>query len=195
MSRLDDIKARMKHATPGPWITRTTPHPLGGVRHAVEVVEDSPLYSLVATADARDADLIAHAREDLVWLVQELGIQTQSARDAHEERDHVAKLLSQTEQDRSAHVTHFAAQDERQNEELALLRDWKARALAAYPSLGPHEGDCYCSDCEERRYLERTPTNVTVICPYCRKAFGTAAPVDPAARCPRPTCRADHPSK
>ena len=61
--RLDEIRARLNAATPAPWVARD------GIGFPYV---DSPANAQPATK--ADADLIAHAPDDLRWLIEVLGI-------------------------------------------------------------------------------------------------------------------------
>lgn len=67
MSRLADIKARLDAATPGPWLADTEQHTIIVEDTAATVVcaESGTPYGVVGA----DADLIAHAPDDLRYLL------------------------------------------------------------------------------------------------------------------------------
>lgn len=72
MSNLEDIKNRLAAATPGPWEL------LGGNEYI------SPIGITVAPDDggvtSRDAEFIAHAPEDIAWLLGEVERQRSRAK-------------------------------------------------------------------------------------------------------------------
>lgn len=64
--RMDSIRARLEAATPGPWLVR------GGYltsRFLVGTADGRPVGSTHAPADA---DFVAHARDDIEWLLDQL---------------------------------------------------------------------------------------------------------------------------
>jgi hypothetical protein len=64
--RMDSIRARLEAATPGPWLVR------GGQltsRFSVGSVDGHPVGLTYAPADA---DFVAHARDDIEWLLDQL---------------------------------------------------------------------------------------------------------------------------
>jgi hypothetical protein len=94
--RLDEIKTRAEAATPGPWNPAIAPHPDSAQTHAEYLVaslcnEGRPLwvawaenptddgFAYVVPAVTGDgptseanADFVAHAREDVPWLIAEV---------------------------------------------------------------------------------------------------------------------------
>ena len=72
-ARLAEIRARVDAATPGPWNADDK----GGVGKAEVTGEDRqgyPIWDLMHVADASpvDAELIAHARTDIPYLLSEI---------------------------------------------------------------------------------------------------------------------------
>lgn len=70
MSRLDDIKAREAAATEGPWFYR--PLVLGAPSTTVMSGDRQVGYFSVGQAIPTDATFIAHARQDIPWLVERI---------------------------------------------------------------------------------------------------------------------------
>jgi hypothetical protein len=77
MTRLDEIAARVDAATPGPWErgittdgTRRVATILDGSTSGVEIEDIHTPYDPIATSEtAANADLIAHAPEDIAALL------------------------------------------------------------------------------------------------------------------------------
>ena len=70
MSRVDEIKARFADATNGPWTYKSVDE--GFVLKYMEVVDDDVIIAQVEAPfsnNAEDGVFIAHAREDVPWLV------------------------------------------------------------------------------------------------------------------------------
>jgi hypothetical protein len=108
-TRLDEIRKRVEQATPGPWERSDFAH---AVDDTFEVKSRGKLYqngypSLVASeADRRDANFIAHAREDIPWLIAEVERLQMELAEARKQRDHEAtrrasafKELERTEEE------------------------------------------------------------------------------------------------
>ena len=67
MSRLEEIRKRYEAATPGPWETQSTS--ISGER--LLITEKHGTFSTRSVQmRAKDADFIAHSREDIPWLVE-----------------------------------------------------------------------------------------------------------------------------
>ena len=66
MSRLDEIKGRCERATKGPWVGSM---PANDHRFVVLDTLDLPVCHV---ASIRNTDFIAHAREDVPWLLAEV---------------------------------------------------------------------------------------------------------------------------
>lgn len=66
MTRLDEIRARLEKATPGPWSLRTGDGEGEFIVQAIGPVDD---YVLLDACPDNDADFIAHSRADLEWAV------------------------------------------------------------------------------------------------------------------------------
>lgn len=84
--RLEEIKARAEKATPGPWSADDEHGDIPGAERAwcVSKITESGDYSHdiaylstdcadpIGTQETADAEFIAHAREDIPWLVAEV---------------------------------------------------------------------------------------------------------------------------
>jgi hypothetical protein len=69
MSRIGEIRARCEAATPGPWsVTGRNGHDLTIYGHIAVLPPDSA--STAYCMDMTDARFIAHAREDVPWLLK-----------------------------------------------------------------------------------------------------------------------------
>jgi len=99
--RIDEIRRRCEAATPGPWVDMSTRHEVGPIRSAetiAEICRDPELDDREA-----DRDFIAHAREDVPWLLNILATadQERAERDAEaiELIKHVASHLDAPQPD------------------------------------------------------------------------------------------------
>lgn len=92
MSKLDDIRERWKRVTPGPWaldpafwsppgwgeamhyrrVVHGEPNKISGIRQPLFSTNGAPDGSEQARQNHRDADAVAHAREDVPWLLAEI---------------------------------------------------------------------------------------------------------------------------
>jgi hypothetical protein len=74
VSRLEEIRARAAAATPGPWHSNTRWHK----RYAVGVIEPDGSEAILTSLNdyftnfAANGDFIAHAREDIPYLLAKL---------------------------------------------------------------------------------------------------------------------------
>lgn len=74
MDRIEEIRARLEAATPGPWKTGGSAA-CGDVYFGTLVDPDDPTepgVMLGMTSQAADAALIAHAPADIAWLLEQL---------------------------------------------------------------------------------------------------------------------------
>lgn len=82
MTRIDEIRARLDKATPGPWTVNSetgsnefcdyTVYGIEGVCDANWASDDSPAFAYCDGMTAEDADFIAHAPEDIRRLLDTL---------------------------------------------------------------------------------------------------------------------------
>lgn len=82
--RIEEIRARLAAATAGPWVAAVVDSPRATVSTAIyshhypagsresEVLPSYPIKTGAPRLDRADAELIAHAREDLAWLLDQL---------------------------------------------------------------------------------------------------------------------------
>ena len=68
--RLNEIRARLDAATPGPW--RYAPNPLGGIVDSDGRYIIAPYCGYGDERDMPDVLLIAHAPADIAWLLNEV---------------------------------------------------------------------------------------------------------------------------
>lgn len=93
MSKLDEIRERWEKATPGPWavdpafwsppgwgeamhyrrVVHGEPNKISGIRQPLFSTNGAPDGSEQARQNHHDADAIAHAREDVPWLLAKIG--------------------------------------------------------------------------------------------------------------------------
>ena len=83
--RLQEIRARLDAATPGPWRTEG-PCMSGDGTYGVWSEADPGEPTIAYRMAEADADFIAHSRDDVAWLMREVG----AAR--REIRDEIARL-------------------------------------------------------------------------------------------------------
>lgn len=92
MSKLDEIRERWEKVTPGPWaldpafwsppswgeamhyrrVVHGEPNEISGIRQPLFSTNGAPDGSGQARQNHHDADAIAHAREDVPWLLAKL---------------------------------------------------------------------------------------------------------------------------
>lgn len=92
MSKLDEIRERWERVTPGPWaldpafwsppgwgeamhyrrVVHGEPNKISGIRQPLFSTNGAPDGSEQARQNHRDADAIAHAREDVPWLLAKI---------------------------------------------------------------------------------------------------------------------------
>ena len=76
MTRMDDIKGRMEAATEGPWRAglQWTPGAGVGVLSAKSRHDNEDVFASCCDhgAEPTDAQFIAHARQDIPWLVERI---------------------------------------------------------------------------------------------------------------------------
>lgn len=84
MTRLDDIRARLEKATPGPWPSKRTSDHCQNITIGEQPISFKP---------GPDADLIAHAPDDLAALVKLV----EAARKHYEVTEHLYDCVSYDE--------------------------------------------------------------------------------------------------
>ncbi len=70
MSRLEEIRARVEAAAPGPWFTDPSERCMIGGGDIQDINWTGPWIAETYTSD--DSDFIAHAREDVPYLLSDL---------------------------------------------------------------------------------------------------------------------------
>lgn len=73
MGRLDEIRARLEAATPGPW--ETFGFEVNGVKsrlNKVKPARDNHSFTHISLSHDEDAEFIAHAPEDIAYLLAEI---------------------------------------------------------------------------------------------------------------------------
>jgi len=86
VTKLEEIKSRLENITPGPWQTRFIHRMICAGRDAPE---HCLLYNTNPEQDWPDADFIAHSREDVPWLIEQLEKAIEMAEYIRHTDDHV----------------------------------------------------------------------------------------------------------
>lgn len=113
--RLAEIRSRADAATPGPWLVGGAPN---ATWQQVYCPRDNNLNVVQSMRGGRDASFVAHAREDIPWLLDLVRQQARVIADLQEESDAARLALRYREA-----LERIAAEPQRLSTVMSVARE------------------------------------------------------------------------